>query len=97
MTDEPLQLSLEVGGPVGAYLVSEFSLSGKVQSLSRELERNENVIVTIVGEDGEVLLRSDGWVKSVAIETVPRTANAPVHTKRKHSIKLGEAAPIIDE
>jgi hypothetical protein len=91
--DQQVQLSLDVGGGVGAYVLSEFTLGGKVASFSKELEREENVIVTVVNADGEVILTAEGWVRGVEIETVPETNTAPRFTKRKHKIKLGESAP----
>lgn len=90
------QLSLEIGGDIGAYVVGEFSLSGKVQSFSETLERDENVIVQLVGADGQVIFSSEGWVKAVTVETVPASGSAPRHTRKQHRIKLGEHAPITE-
>ena len=97
MDDQQVQLSLEVGGEVGAFVVGEFTLSGKVASYTQSIERDENVFVRVVDADGQVIMQSEGWVKSVAIETVPATQGVPRHTKRKHAIKLGESAPITDD
>lgn len=93
MAEQPVQLTLEVGGEIGAYVVSEFALSGKVSSFTDVLEREEPVMVQLVGADGEVIFSSHGWVKSVEIETVPATSSQPRHTRRKHKIRLGENAP----
>ena len=90
------QLSLDIGGETGAYVVGEFSLSGKVQSFSQTLDRDENVIVQLVGADGQVIFRTEGWVKAVTVETVPATNAAPRHTRKQHRIKLGERAPVTD-
>ena len=94
MDEQQVQLSLEVGGDVGAFVVGEFSLSGKVASWTKSLERDENVMVNVVDADGQVIFSSEGWVKAVSIETVKGTQAVPRHTKRKHSIKLGETAPV---
>ncbi len=91
--DQQVQLSLDVGGGVGAYVLSEFTLGGKVASFVKALDREENVIVTVANSDGEVIMAAEGWVKGVEIETVPETQSAPRYTKRKHKIKLGESAP----
>ncbi len=91
--DQQVQLSLDVGGGTGAYVLSEFTLGGKVASFTRALDRDENVIVNVVNGDGEVVFSAEGWVRGVEIETVPETQVAPRYTKRKHKIKLGESAP----
>lgn len=91
---EDVQLTLDVGGEVGAYVVGEFALTGTVASFTDSLEREENVIVRVFDADGTLILSSEGWVKAVTIETVPATNSAPRHTRRKHKIKLGETAPI---
>jgi hypothetical protein len=88
------QLTLDVGGEVGAYVVSEFSFSGNIPDFAQMLEREENVILRVIDADGEVILSSEGWVRSVTIQTIPATNSAPRHTRRKHSIKLGEHAPL---
>jgi hypothetical protein len=87
------QLSLEIGGEVGAFVVAEFSFSGKVTSLTQILERDETVHLRVCDEDGQILMHADGWVQAVQIKTAKATESQPRHTVRKHSIKLGEVAP----
>ncbi len=91
--DQQVQLSLDIGGTIGAYVLSEFTLTGKVASFTQALEREENLMVQVVNADGEVVFAEQGWVRGVEIETVPETNTAPRYTKRKHKIKLGESAP----
>lgn len=89
----PEQLSLDVGGEAGAFVKSAFTMSGKVESYTDVLDREENVTVRLVDEAGEVIFEADGWVSRVAIETIPRNSTFPKHTLRTHTVKLGERAP----
>lgn len=90
MPEQGQQLSLDVGGEVGAYVVSEFGIGGKVASWDESLDRDEQVMVSVANADGQIVFTSLGVVKAVTIETVPETKSVPRHTKRKHSIKLTE-------
>lgn len=94
ITGDHEQLTLDVGGAIGRYVKSAFSLSGKVETFTTAIDRDEEVMITATDADGEVLFRSAGWVKGVTIETIPPSKANPFRgTLRKHSIKLGESAP----
>jgi hypothetical protein len=87
------QLSIDVGGQIGAFVSSAFTLSGKVESFTESIDRDEQVLVTLVDADGSVIFRCEGWVKGVEVVTVPESRGVPRHSVRKHKIRLGEAAP----
>lgn len=89
MAIEPLQgqLSFDVGGDHGQPEVATFRVSGALATSIRELEKGEDVRISIIDADGQVVAAGEGYVRGVGFRE-HRPKDGPSWTERTHAIKL---------
>lgn len=92
MTDPAVrQLSLAVNpepelGP-DDRVIGSLTIAGTF-AIGRDLQRGDELIVTVAGADGELLAQGQAAVNSLGFKTIRDRHGDPLGTERKHGAKL---------
>lgn len=87
-TARQLTLEVEPEPELGAddRVLGSLTIGGSF-AVGRDLQRGDELIVTVAGADGELLAQSQAVVGKVGFQTI-RVKGDPVGTERKHGAKL---------